>query len=431
MTEDIIQVRVALPTLGCKVNRYDSDALARELRRRGYQIVPATQPADAYIVNTCTVTADAGAKSRKMLRKSLKIQPGAVMIVTGCYAALDRDEVEDIDGVTAVVPLEKQAEIPDMLEKLLPPRFCNNVGGITGSINRTRAVVKVQDGCDRKCAYCAVTIARGDLRSRPIYEIIEEITEILQYGVKEIVLTGIRLDAYGMESDKYKLADLIKATIPLNIPRLRLSSLEPIGIDKDLITTLAAHPTLCRHFHLCLQSGDDEILSKMRRGYNSDYFIKMVENIKSAMPDSTFSTDVIVGFPGESDAAFANTCNVIEKIAFINLHVFRFSPRPHTDAENMKNQVQDSIKETRSEYLHKLEKQLFARNSEKIIGTIQPVLVERGGTGLTTGGHRVSADFAIKDLNKIINVQIESVEDMMLIGRVKGEIANLKCKIKN
>jgi threonylcarbamoyladenosine tRNA methylthiotransferase MtaB len=421
MTDDIRQVRVALPTLGCKVNRYDSDTLARELRRRGYSIVPASQPADAYIVNTCTVTADAGAKSRKMLRKALKLTPGAVMIVTGCYAALEHDEVEEMDGVTTVVPQERQAEIPDLLEKLLPPMGNDDGGILSGSINRTRAVVKVQDGCDRQCAYCAVTIARGDLRSRSIVEIIDELKEILARGVMEIVLTGIRLDAYGMDGDEYRLADLIKATIPLNIPRLRLSSLEPIGIDDELITTLANHPTLCRHFHMCLQSGDDEVLAKMRRGYDAAFFKNMVDKIKTAMPDATFSTDVIVGFPGENDAAFFNTFKLIQEIGFINLHVFRFSPRPHTEAEKMKHQVQDSIKETRSAYLHDLEKRLFAKSAEKLIGTVQPVLVERGGTGLTPGGHRVAADFTMKDLNKILPVLIESVEEMTMSGVKKSE----------
>lgn len=343
------------------------------------------------------------------------------MIVTGCYAALEHDEVEEMDGITAVVPQERQAEIPDLLEKLLPPMGNDDGGIISGSINRTRAVVKVQDGCDRQCAYCAVTIARGDLRSRPIEEIIDELKIILARGVMEIVLTGIRLDAYGMEGDDYRLADLIKATMPLDIPRLRLSSLEPIGIDDELIAALANHPTLCRHFHLCLQSGDDEILAKMRRGYDAAFFTNMVNKIKAAMPDATFSTDVIVGFPGETDTAFFNTFKLIQEIGFINLHVFRFSPRPHTEAEKMKHPVQDSVKDTRSAYLHDLEKRLFAKSAEKLIGTIQPVLVERGGTGLTPSGHRVSADFTAKDLNKILPVLIESVEDMTMYGRVKSE----------
>ncbi len=404
-----------MPTLGCKVNRYDSDVLARELRRRGYCIVPASQQADAYIVNTCTVTSDAGAKSRKTMRKALKMAPGAVMIVTGCYAALEHDEVEEMEGVTAVVPLEKQHEIPDLLEKLLPPGG-NDDAGLAGSASRTRAVVKVQDGCDRRCAYCAVTIARGDLRSRPLAEIIDELKEVLARGVMEVVLTGIRLDAYGMDGDEYRLADLINATVPLNIPRLRLSSLEPIGIDDNLIAALASHPALCRHFHLCLQSGDDGILSAMRRGYDSAYFINMVNKIKSAMPDATFTTDVITGFPGETDAAFANTCRVVEDIGFISLHVFRFSPRPHTEAENMPRQVQDSIKDTRSARLIEIEQKLFTQSAEKIIGTVQPVLVERGGTGLTPGYHRVIANFTPKDFNKIVLVKILSVDGMTVIG---------------
>jgi threonylcarbamoyladenosine tRNA methylthiotransferase MtaB len=410
-------VTVAIPTLGCKANRYDSDTLARALIARGYVIVPPHEAADVYIVNTCTVTGEADAKSRKTLRRALRIREDATVIVTGCYASLEPQQLAAIDGVDAVVPRDAQHAIPDLLVQLRPPTGAGG-GGLTASVTRTRATVKVQDGCNLRCAFCAVTIARGDLRSRPLDGVITELRGLVDAGIQEIVLTGIRLDAYGLETRGPRLADLVDATRDLHIPRLRLSSLEPIGINPRLVAALTAHPTLCRHFHVCLQSGDDGVLHAMRRGYTADRYRRLIKMLRAAMPDATFTTDVIVGFPGETDAAFAQTCALVEEIGFIKLHIFKFSPRPHTAAAAMPGAVPDAVKEGRSAALFAIERRLFAAVAASLVGSDVSVVVERTGKrgeGLTPGYLRVCAPFPARDAGRIVRARIAALgEDCLL-----------------
>jgi threonylcarbamoyladenosine tRNA methylthiotransferase MtaB len=400
---DHAQITVALPTLGCKANRYDSDTLARALRARGYVIVPPHAAADIVIVNTCTVTGGADAKSRKLLRRATREHARAIVIVTGCYASLAPAQLADIVGVAAVVPISEQPRIPDLLERLCPPRralldaSAPALAGLSASIKRTRATIKVQDGCNLHCAFCAVTLARGEVRSRPINEVLPELRGVLANGVREIVLTGIRLDAYGLDLPPgQRLADLLDATHALAIPRLRLSSLEPLGINARLAARLAAHPGLCHHFHVCLQSGDDGVLRAMRRGYTTAFYRRAIGQLRAAMPDATFTTDVIVGFPGETEEAFANTCRLLEEIGFIKLHIFPFSPRPGTEAAAMAGHVPDAIKEERSRTLVMLERTLFQRHAQQLVGTNVSVLVEKTGqrgNGLTPHYFRVDAPF--------------------------------------
>jgi threonylcarbamoyladenosine tRNA methylthiotransferase MtaB len=406
-------VTVALPTLGCKANRYDSDTLARALAARGYTIVPAGAPADIYIVNTCTVTGEADSKSRKALRRTLKLNADALLVVTGCYASLEPARLAAIDGVDAVVPLTEQARIPDLLLSLRPPTP-GAAPGLAASAARTRATVKVQDGCNLRCTFCAVTLARGPVRSRPLDDVLAELHDFAARGVPEIVLTGIRLDAYGLDLRGPRLADLVDATRALPVPRLRVSSLEPIGIDDRLIAALAGHPALCRHFHICLQSGDDGVLRAMRRGYTADRYRRLVARLRAAMPDATFTTDVIVGFPGEDDAAFARTAALVEELGFIKLHIFPFSPRPHTVAATLPAQVPDPVKAARVHALRALERRLFAAYAAPLVGTAVPVLVERtgrAGEGLTPGYLRVLAPFPAAAAGRVVAARVTAVGD--------------------
>lgn len=410
-------ITVALPTLGCKANRYDSDTLARALIDRGYVIVPANQPADVYIVNTCTVTAGADAKSRKMLRRALRINEDARLIVTGCYASRTPEQLAAIDGVDLVVPIPEQHRIPELLAKMLPPIPLDvdttSPHGLSASIERTRATVKVQDGCNLHCAFCAVTMARGEVRSRPIDEVMAELRALVAMGMQEIVLTGIRLDAYGLDHGTC-LADLIDTTQAVDIPRLRLSSLEPIGITAHLAARLAAHPTLCHHFHVCLQSGDDGILRAMRRGYTAARYRRTLELLRTAMPDATFTTDVIVGFPGETEEAFAHTHDLIAELGFIKLHIFKFSPRPGTAAAIMHPVVPDAVKDARSQALFALERQLFRQHAASLVGTEVSVLVEhagRLGDGLTPHYLRVLAPFSAKNVRTIQAAVVTEIGD--------------------
>lgn len=412
-------VTVALPTLGCKVNRYDSDVLARALLARGYRIVAANQPADVYIVNTCTVTGAAEAKSRKTWRHARQLNARARIILTGCYASLAPDTLAAMDGVDAVVPISAQAGIPDLIAQWLPPAAStgeNVPPGLTTSASRTRATVKVQDGCNLRCAFCAVTLARGPVRSRPFATVLAELRDLVAAGTPEIVLTGVRLDAYGLDGGP-RLSELVEATRALDIPRLRLSSLEPIGIHPPLIAALAAHPALCHHFHVCLQSGDDEVLRAMRRGYNTERFRRIIGALRAAMPDATFSSDVIVGFPGETDAAFARTCSLVEEMGFIKLHIFKYSARAGTDAAQFSAQVSEALKEARSRELFALAGKLFQRHAVGYVGQRVSVLVERTGArgeGLTTHYLRVRAAFPPASRGTIQPVIVTEIADDFL-----------------
>ena len=441
MTDAPRPVTVALPTLGCKVNRYDSDALARALVARGYVIVPPGEAADVYIVNTCTVTREAEAKSRKTLRKALRINPDATLIVTGCYATLEARTLVTLDGVDAVVPITEQAGIPEMVARLrpaltpgpsprgegstcqasthLPPSPRGEGPGVrAASIDRTRATVKVQDGCDLRCAFCAVTLARGPVRSRRPEEVVTELRPLLDAGIREVVLTGVRLDAYGKDLG-LSLADLLDAARDLPIARLRLSSLEPIGLNDRLLAALADHPSLCPHFHICLQSGDDGVLRAMRRGYSVDDYRRLVTRLSADRPDATFTTDVIVGFPGETDAAFHNTCDLVRAIGFLKLHIFKFSPRHGTHAATLPDQISDGVKDARSRTLFAIERDLFRAYAEAQVGKTVPVLVERTGPhgdGLTPHYLRVSAAFPKAAANTIVPVRVTGVGEDGVVG---------------
>lgn len=411
-------VTVALPTLGCKANRYDSDTLARALIARGYVVVPEHGEADVYIVNTCTVTREADAKSRKMLRRSLRRNVDAVVIVTGCAASLDPDQLT-LDGVAAVVPLAEQARIPELVAHLCPARPATTMHGLSASAERTRATVKVQDGCNLRCAFCAVTLARGPVRSRPVDDVMAELRGLVDAGIREIVLTGIRLDAYGLDQGAVRLADLLDATTALDIPRLRLSSLEPIGITARLADSLAAHPSLCRHFHICLQSGDDGVLRAMRRGYTAARYRRTIDMLRAVMPDATFTTDIIVGLPGETDTAFANTCALVEEVGFIKLHIFKYSARPGTAAATMSGQVPDAVKDARAHALAALEQRVFRAYGERLLGSEVSVLVERTGkhgNGLTPHYARVEATFSTAQAGMIIPVRVTGIGDDVLYG---------------
>ena len=249
------------------------------------------------------------------------------------------------------MPIAEQPRIPDIIARLRPPEADTApVGGLSASIERTRATVKVQDGCNLRCAFCAVTLARGNLRSRPIAEIMPELRALADAGMREIVLTGIRLDAYGLDSRRRDWP--ISSTRRGNSPSRAggLSSLEPIGINAHLARRLAAHPGVCHHFHVCLQSGDDGVLRAMRRGYTADRYRRLIGLLRDAMPDATFTTDLIVGFPGESDEAFARTCALAEEIGFIKIHIFPFSPRPGTVAAALGERVPETVKEARGQH---------------------------------------------------------------------------------
>jgi threonylcarbamoyladenosine tRNA methylthiotransferase MtaB len=372
--------RVRIVTFGCKVNQCDSDEIARALAARGYQIGGRGEPAETYIINTCTVTAVADAKARKLIRRIARTQPEATLIVTGCLAQRDPYALLDLPGVTAVVPNTRKLRLPDFLPGLVAPLFPT-----TYLPSRTRAFLKIQDGCNHCCAFCVVPDARGQQVSKPMPDVIAEVRLLADSGVQELVLCGIRLGAYqGDEEDT--LAALLHQLRATHIPRLRLSSIEPMDLTADLLSEAAGHPTLCHHLHLPLQAGDDDVLQAMGRRYTAADFAALVQRVRDIWPDAAITTDVMVGFPGETDKQFQRSLIFAREMAFSRVHVFPYSPRPGTPAAQRADQIPTAAKRDRTQQMLALADELESRAAERWVGRQVSVLFEeRGSKGLT--GH--------------------------------------------
>lgn len=431
--------RVSLYTLGCRVNQYETRETAAELLRRGYRVVPFGQPADACVVNTCSVTQQADAKSRAALRRARRSGDDPLVIATGCYADLQPDEVAALGGVRVVPNAEKPrlAEIIDesLLRsgRLLFP--LDEAGGAEesdsgelirllhageGVLARTRAVIKIQDGCNHFCSFCLIPLARGRLRSRPAPEVVEEARELAALGYRELVLTGICLGDYGDERGFRRgggdpLARLLEelAALP-GIDRIRLSSLDPADVSEDLLETLAALPQACRHLHLSLQAGDEEVLARMRRRYTAAGFRSLVGRIYERMPEAGLTCDVIVGFPGESDRQFEETVRLCREARFCHIHAFPYSPRPGTSAARLPDDVPPAEKQRRVAVLNALSEEQGLAFAERHVGEVVPVLVEtrdqRSGmlTGLTGNYLRVFLEGSDELRGAIVPVRVHS-----------------------
>lgn len=373
-------VRVRILTLGCKVNQCDAGELARALAARGYVLAGRSQPADAYVVNTCTVTATADAKARKLIRRLAREHPEATLIVTGCLAQRS-PEAAALPGVTAVVPGTQEPTLPDLLASLVPP---SSPFPLPSSLSRTRAFVKVQDGCDHRCAYCAVPDARGPMVSKPLADALAELRRLAEGGVQEVVLCGIRLGRYG-DGASTSLAALLRALRSIGPPRLRLSSIEPMDVTAALLAELADHPTLCHHLHLPLQSGDSAVLQAMGRSYRAEDFARLVAAVRAFWPDAAITTDIMVGFPGETEEQFARTLSFVEGQRFSRVHVFPYSPRSGTPAACLAD-LPPAVKTARTERMLALAAHLEQAAAEAWVGRPVSVLCEeRDRQGLLTG----------------------------------------------
>ncbi|MGQ9579879.1 MAG: tRNA (N(6)-L-threonylcarbamoyladenosine(37)-C(2))-methylthiotransferase MtaB [Armatimonadota bacterium] len=381
---------VAYYTLGCKVNQYETERIRAELERAGFRTVPFGSIADVYIVNTCSVTSTADAKSRAAIRKAHRLNPDACIAVTGCYVQLEAETVASIDGVSIVAGTTEKEELARRVLALLVNKknvaqvesisqvaaeYRNEIRSQSICLRiRTRAIVKIQDGCDHFCSYCVVPYARPIKRSRPANEVLSEIEELAEFGYKEIILTGIRLGAY--QDDKYKLPELINLIVQVpGVTRVRLSSIEPWEVDTSLLEALE-HPKICKHLHIPLQSGNDEVLARMNRPYSSGDYLTLVKKLQKKFPGIGITTDVMVGFPGETDEAFQDTCNLVREAGFARIHVFRYSPRKRTCAAEMPNQVPESVKKARSKMLLRLGQERTRRFVEAWIDKTLEVLVE-------------------------------------------------------
>lgn len=370
---------IAFHTFGCKVNQYETEMLRGPLSLGGFQIVPMEQRADVYVINSCSVTADADSSCRQLVRKILRERPEARVLVTGCYAERDPDELR---AVSPRVEVFGNREKPFIAMSLGVPTACVEAAadsGVAALAERHRVYIKVQDGCDAKCTYCIIPSVRPDLVCRNPESILKEARQLIDKGFKEIVLTGVRLGRYEWQ-EGWTLSRLARALA--DVPgdfRIRLSSIEVTEITDELITLIRNHPKLCPHFHIPLQSGDDTILKRMGRWYTSADYRAVVRRIKDQIPDVALTADVIVGFPGEDEPHFQNSVSLLEDEGFSRLHVFRYSVRPGTPAERLKGHVDPRIKSARTRAMVQVDQKLRARYAERFLHQPLKVLMECDG----------------------------------------------------
>lgn len=376
-------------TLGCKVNQYETEYVREGLERIGFREAVGEERADLCVINTCTVTQEGDAKSRQVIRRMARENPGARLVVMGCYATRAPDEVARLPGVSEVVTDKR--ELPDLLGRF---GVVDIPTGISRFANRRRAYVKVQDGCLLRCSYCIIPQVRPQLHSRPPEPILDEVRRLVDNGYREIVLTGVHLGHYGIEQNAGKpkaawlrlshLVDQI-ARLPGDF-RIRLSSIEATEVTRELIQVLVDHQDkVCPHLHICLQSGSDRILRRMKRRWSARHFVDRCHLIATLLPDPALTTDVIVGFPGETDADFAETCRVAREVGFSKMHVFPFSARRGTPAAELAEQVPKQVKADRSQQLTQLAAELQMAYYRRLLGRELRVLVEAGGTDLPPG----------------------------------------------
>lgn len=420
-------------TLGCKVNQYETQVMRESMRRHGYEVVDMDENTDVFVINTCTVTGISDRKSRQMIRRVRSLNPNATIVVTGCYAERNPDEIRDMPGIDLVLSNSEKLSIGEYLNEKSPS---DPHPFITEFDGQTRALVKIQDGCDSFCTYCIVPYVRGGtIRSRPIDSIIQEVKSLAKNGHREVVLTGIHLGAYGKDmADGAKLPNVLRAVHDVaGVERIRLSSIEPMDISDELINEMARLPKCAHHFHVSLQSGSDKILKLMRRGYTSSDFMKLIDRIKEIMPDVGLSTDVMVGFPGETEQDFEDTCNLINYVRFNRMHVFRYSPRSGTPAAKFPNKVQDSVASRRSQEARILGDKLAQEFRTKMLNKEESVLIEdsREGrdkllSGFTSNYIRVLIPDAPDELiGRVTQVKLVNIEGDYMIGLVNFETTNL------
>lgn len=426
-------MKVYLETTGCRLNQSEIETLARQFQQAGHSIVMSAQEADLCVVNTCAVTGEASRSSRNMIRRLNRDNSQAEIIATGCYAHLSPDQVGAMPGVTMVVNnLDKDRLVPMALKSDMPVEQFDHEplsrDSRSGALGRTRAFVKVQDGCNNRCTFCVTTIARGAGRSRPLDDVVREIQSLHTAGYQEAVLTGVHLGSYGHDAgDRSGLLNLVRAVLDqTEIPRLRLSSLEPWDLSPSFFE-LWADSRLCRHLHLPLQSGNDAILRRMARRTSQVAFRDLIESARAQIPDLAVSTDVIVGFPGETDDEFESSYEFIRTMDFVKLHVFRYSARSGTAAARMAGQVPSEIKKERSARLLALSDEGAKRFNYRFVGRNMAVLWEHitgaseagfHNSGLTDNYIRVEMDLSTVLTNTITHVRLTSATEHGLRAEV-------------
>ena len=403
--------------------------MEQQFIQNNYKIVENTEKADIYVINTCTVTNMADRKSRQMLRRVKEINQSAVIVVCGCYAQVAKTELEQIPEVDIILGINEKNKIVQIVEEYLASK--NNIievadvskqkefldfGDVTYT-EKNRAVIKVQDGCNMFCSYCLIPYARGRIRSRKIENVVSEIKKIAKQGIKEVVITGIHVASYGkdFENENIRLINLLEEINKIEgIARIRLSSLEPTIVDEEFAQRLSKLEKICDHFHLSLQSGCDATLKRMNRKYTTARYKEATEILRKYYPNANFTTDVIVGFPGETDEEFNQTYKFLKEIEFYKMHIFKYSPRKGTVAEKLSNQVDGNIKEERSKKLIELSNNMQNEKNSQYIGKTVKVLFEEYENGYYKG--HTTNYMVVKVKEKEQDGFIDNIKDIEIIG---------------
>ena len=437
--------KVALHNLGCKVNAYEVEAMQQLLEKAGYEIVPFTEGADVYVINTCTVTNIADRKSRQMLHKAKKMNPNAIVVATGCYVQTDTEKLKADAAVDLILGNNQKTQIVEALEAFMKePQESNNTARVI-DINHTkeyeeleigytaehvRAYIKVQDGCNQFCSYCIIPFARGRVRSRRISEVLEEVKTLALRGYKEVVLTGIHLSSYGVDfkENPETLLTLIQAVHEIEgVERIRLGSLEPRIITEEFMEGISRLPKLCQHFHLSLQSGCNKTLSDMNRRYDAEEYAQKCALIRKYYPSPALTTDVIVGFPGETEEDFRESYEFVKNIHFYETHIFKYSRRQGTRAAAMSGQLTDAVKTIRSEKMLALHEIRAKEYETSMIGKTLELLLEEKteieGKSYYMGHSREYVKAVVEDtdaykVNDLVKVTAEDfIQDHVLLCR--------------
>ena len=442
-------MKVAFHTLGCKVNQYETEALKERFHLKGYSVVDEKEFADIYVINTCTVTSLADRKSRQYIRKMKKVNPASIVAVTGCYAQMSPDEVASIEEVNLVAGTNEKGRLVEYIEEYMrmdsKVTDCHvrpyedlteyeEIGIITSMDSKTRAYIKIQEGCNRFCSYCIIPYARGPVRSRDLSEIIEEAKTLINKGFKEIVLTGINTALYGTDQDIKKsgvgsgvdsgVEQIIKELNGLEGEfRIRLSSLEPTVVNKDYVERLLQYDKLCHHLHLSIQSGSNRILKTMNRKYSREDYLEIIELLKGFDKSYGITTDIIAGFPGETEEDFTDSLKIIQEVGFCKVHAFKYSKREGTAAAGMKSPVSPEIKNSRTARLIAEGEKTAENFFRGCIGETRVVLTENIEKGMITGytDNYVKAYIDSED-NELLNKFIK----MKIIGLFKDGVKGVK-----
>lgn len=432
--------KIAFYTLGCKVNQADTASMENLFLRSGHQLVSFDGEADVYIINTCVVTNTGQRKSRQTIHRAIRKNPNALIVVTGCYPQTAAEEVKAIAGVDMIIGNQDRAQIVQLVEERLAHRQTDTLDAVhkltastafeemaAGDItDKTRAFLKIQEGCNQFCTYCIIPYARGPLRSRSLESIRTETQRLISAGFKEIVLIGIHLGCYGKENpDGPTLYDAVKTVLDVpGVQRLRLGSLESVEVEPRLLTLMQEDARFCRHLHLPLQSGCDKTLQAMHRPYTTAKFKTLLADIRAAVPDIAITTDVIVGFPGETEEDFAATCKFAESCGFSKMHIFPFSARKGTPAEKFAGAVTEAVKKERADILGRIDETMHKTFLQAMVGQTAEVLFEQPAgedyfEGLTGNYQRVFVKSGGRNLGgEILPVKITAFDGEKLLGEI-------------